>query len=70
MCLEQDQQEHKSRSNNTNPKIKNLKITIFSNPTKSSNPKTPKYQINKKKYNTTNPNKKKSQTQKNPSQAS
>ena len=29
-----------------NPKIKNLKITIFSNPTKSSNPKAPKYQIN------------------------
>ena len=48
MCLEQEQQEHKSRSKNTNPKIKNLKITIFSNPAKSSNPKTPKYQINPK----------------------
>ena len=67
MCLEQ---EHKPRSKNTNPKIKNLEITIFSNPTKSSNPKAPKYQINKKKYNTTNPNKRKTQTQKNPSQAS
>ena len=50
MCLEQ---EHKPRSKNTNPKIKNLKITIFSNPTKSSNPKAPKYQMNKK--NTTQP---------------
>ena len=33
---------------NTNPKIKNLKITIFSNPAKSSNPKASKYQINPK----------------------
>ena len=37
MCLKQ---ELKLRSKNTNPKIKNLKITIFSNPTISSNPKT------------------------------
>ena len=33
MCLKQ---EFKLRSKNTNPKIKNLKITIFSNPTISS----------------------------------
>ena len=32
MCLEQEQQKHKPKSKNTNPKIKNLKITIFSNP--------------------------------------
>ena len=38
MCLKQ---ELKLRSKNTNPKIKNLKITIFSNPTISSNPKNP-----------------------------
>ena len=68
MCLEQEQQEHKSRSKNTNPKIKNLKITIFSNTAKSSNPKAPKYQINPKiQHNQSK--QKKSQTQKNPSQA-
>ena len=33
-------QELKLKSKNTNPKIKNLKITIFSNPSISSNPKT------------------------------
>ena len=37
MCLKQ---ELKIRSKNTNSKIKNLKITIFSNPAISSNPKT------------------------------
>ena len=72
MCLEQEQQKHKSRSKNTNPKInpkiKNLKITIFSNPAKSSNPKALKYQINPKiQHNQSK--QKKSQTQKNPSQA-
>ena len=36
MCLKQ---ELKLRSKNTNPKIKNLKTTIFSIPTISSNPK-------------------------------
>ena len=36
MCLKQ---ELKLRSKNTNPNIKNLKITIFSNPAISSNPK-------------------------------
>ena len=36
MCL---LQELKLKSKNTNPKIKNLKITIFSNPAISSNPK-------------------------------
>ena len=45
--------KNKFRSKNTNPeikiqKLKNLKITIFSNPAKSSNPKAPKYQINPK----------------------
>ena len=45
MCLKQ---ELKLISKNTNPKIKNLKITIFSNPAKSPNPKAPKYQINPK----------------------
>ena len=38
MCLKQ---ELKLRSKNTNPKIKNLKITIFLNPAISSNPKNP-----------------------------
>ena len=38
MCLKQ---ELKLRSKNTNPKNKNLKITIFSNPEISSNPKNP-----------------------------
>ena len=38
MCLKQ---ELKHRSKNTNPKIKNLKITIFSNPAISLNPKNP-----------------------------
>ena len=33
-------QELNLKSKNTNPKIKNLKITIFSNPSISSNPKT------------------------------
>ena len=37
MCLKQ---ELKLRSKNTSPKIKNLKIIIFSNPAISSNPKT------------------------------
>ena len=37
MCLKQ---KLKLRSKNTNPKIKNLKITIFLNPAISSNPKT------------------------------
>ena len=45
MCLKQ---ELKLRSKNTNPKIKNLKITIFSNLAISSNPKTSQYQINPK----------------------
>ena len=36
MCLKQ---EIKLRSKNTNPKIKKLKITIFSNSAISSNPK-------------------------------
>ena len=37
MCLKQ---ELKLRSKNTSPKIKNLKIIIFSNLAISSNPKT------------------------------
>ena len=47
MCLKQ---ELKLRSKNTNPKIKNLKITIFSNPAISSNPKNPSKSISFKRY--------------------
>ena len=50
-------------------KIINLKGTIFSNPTKSSNPKTPKYQINPK-IQHNQPKKKKISTEKNTSQVS
>ena len=50
---------------NTNPKIKNLKITIFSNPAKSSNPKASKYQINPKiQHNQSNKKKKTSNSEK------
>ena len=45
MCLKQ---ELKLRSKNTNPKNKNLKITIFSNPEISSNPKNPAKSISLK----------------------
>ena len=55
MCLKQ---ELKLRSKNINPKIKNLKITIFSNPAISSNPKNLNSIKSIQKYNTTNPNKK------------
>ena len=47
MCLKQ---ELKLRSKNTNPKIKNLKITIFSNPAISSNPKNLAKSISFKRY--------------------
>ena len=40
MCLKQEL-KLRSKNTNPNPKIKNLKITIFSNPTISSNPKNP-----------------------------
>ena len=63
MCLKQ---ELKLRSKNTNPKIKNLKITIFSNPAISSNPKN--LIVSNQSKNTTQPiQTKKSQTQNNPS---
>ena len=63
MCLKQ---EHKPRSKNTNPKIKILKITIFSNPAISSNPKN--LIVSNQSKNTTQPiQTKKSQNQNNPS---
>ena len=64
MCLEQKQQEQKPRSKNTNPKIKNLKITSQTQQN---------HRIPNQSKNTTQPiqkKKKKSQTKKNPSQAS
>ena len=63
MCLKQ---ELKLRSKNTNPKIKNLKITIFSNPAISSNPKN--LIVSNQSKNTTQPiQTKKSQNRNNPS---
>ena len=63
MCLKQ---ELKLISKNTNPKIKNLKITIFSNPAISSNPKN--LIVSNQSKNTTQPiQTKKSQNQNNPS---
>ena len=63
MCLKQ---ELKLISKNTNPKIKNLKITIFSNPAISSNPKN--LIVSNQSKNTTQPiQTKKSQNRNNPS---
>ena len=63
MCLKQ---ELKLRSKNTNPKIKNLKITIFLNPAISSNPKN--LIVSNQSKNTTQPiQTKKSQNRNNPS---
>ena len=63
MCLKQ---ELKLRSKNTNPNIKNLKITIFSNPAISSNPKN--LIVSNQSKNTTQPiQTKKSQNRNNPS---
>ena len=36
MCLEQDQQEHKSRFSDTNPGIQKKKKTVNQNPAKST----------------------------------
>ena len=63
MCLKQ---ELKLRSKNTNPKIKNLKITIFSNPAISSNPKN-LIVSNQSKNTTQSIQTKKSQNRNNPS---
>ena len=68
MCLEQEQQKHKPKSKNTNPKIKiqKLKISKSQFSQTQQNHKILKLQSLKsiQKYNTTNPNKKTSNSKK------
>ena len=64
MCLKQ---EHKPRSKNTNPKIKIQKLKISKSPFSQTqqNHQIPKHVPNQsKKYSTTNPNKKISNSEK------
>ena len=68
MCLEQEKQKHKFRSKNTNPvtKIQKLKISKSQFSQTQQNHKILKPQSLKsiQKYNTTNPNKKTSNSEK------
>ena len=68
MCLEHEQQEHKFRFKNTNPEIKIQKLKISKSPFSQTqqNHQILKPQSTKsiQKYNTTNPNKKISNSEK------